>query len=273
MDYVHSEISIDDGSPIELVKFSFSGGSWFYTSSETPIVHDGNTYTPVPYNRTSFKNTGSVVNSTIDIRIPITSKIGVLFNVRAPTETISCTVFGYHRGISDFTTIWKGRIVNAQVELPWLVLTIDNVFTGLQAQGINRKTGTQCPYDIYGKLCKVNPDNFKITSIVQAINGRSITVPLATTIVANFYAGGYISYMNSISNSRDYRMIRSSEALTGVLNLSALTVGLNLNDALDVLPGCDGSISTCAGKFNNKDNFGGQPFIPLKNPFGGSSLY
>jgi hypothetical protein len=39
-------------------------------------------------------------------------------------------------------------------------------------------------------------------------------------------------------------------------------------------PGCDHTLGAagCA-KFANTDNFGGTPFIPNKNPFGGTAIY
>jgi len=39
-----------------------------------------------------------------------------------------------------------------------------------------------------------------------------------------------------------------------------------------IYPGCDRVRATCESKFDNLDNFGGFPWIPTKNPFGGSSI-
>lgn len=48
-----------------------------------------------------------------------------------------------------------------------------------------------------------------------------------------------------------------------------------LGDGLVIYPGCDGLYTTCqaydavinpTGKFNNKVNFGGEPFTPIANP-------
>jgi len=37
-------------------------------------------------------------------------------------------------------------------------------------------------------------------------------------------------------------------------------------------PGCDHTKGTCNTKFNNLDNFGGFPWIPIRNPFDGNSI-
>jgi hypothetical protein len=36
--------------------------------------------------------------------------------------------------------------------------------------------------------------------------------------------------------------------------------------------GCDRTFATCQSKFGNSLNFGGFPWIPVKNPFAGDSI-
>ncbi|MEM7517429.1 MAG: phage BR0599 family protein, partial [Planctomycetota bacterium] len=42
--------------------------------------------------------------------------------------------------------------------------------------------------------------------------------------------------------------------------------------AVTLYPGCDRTNNVCSGKFSNSDNFGGLRFMPVKNPFSGSSI-
>ena len=46
-----------------------------------------------------------------------------------------------------------------------------------------------------------------------------------------------------------------------------------VGDTIYLYPGCDRTLATCTAKFGNSANFGGFPFIPTKNPFGGSPIY
>jgi GH24 family phage-related lysozyme (muramidase) len=39
-----------------------------------------------------------------------------------------------------------------------------------------------------------------------------------------------------------------------------------------IFPGCDRTTQTCKDKFDNLNNNGAFPFIPLKNPMSGSSI-
>ena len=57
------------------------------------------------------------------------------------------------------------------------------------------------------------------------------------------------------------------------ITVSAVPPGLAIGDAIYLYPGCDRTLNTCHAKFGNSANFGGFPFIPTKNPFGGSPIY
>ena len=58
----------------------------------------------------------------------------------------------------------------------------------------------------------------------------------------------------------------------GAVTLSAPIPGLKAGDAFEAYPGCDHTLSTCADKFGNQLNYGGFPYIPVKNPFAGDAI-
>ena len=64
------------------------------------------------------------------------------------------------------------------------------------------------------------------------------------------------------------RLLMAALAIT-ILTPALLAVGR----VLATYPGCDGTWNTCINKFNNWKNYGGQPWIPIKNPMGGESIY
>ncbi|WP_303678184.1 phage BR0599 family protein [Ralstonia mannitolilytica] len=66
------------------------------------------------------------------------------------------------------------------------------------------------------------------------------------------------------------RMIVASSG--GAVTLSAPIPGLKAGDAFEAYPGCDHTLTTCAAKFGNQLNYGGFPFIPVKNPFTGDAI-
>jgi hypothetical protein len=55
--------------------------------------------------------------------------------------------------------------------------------------------------------------------------------------------------------------------------VAALPQGLAAGTTVTLFPGCDHTLATCSGKFSNTANYGGFPFMPTKNPFGGDPIY
>jgi hypothetical protein len=108
--------------------------------------------------------------------------------------------------------------------------------------------------------------------------GASATAALAANAVfLNFLAGGWVEWKSGANIQR--RQIVGSTVPTvgaGSLTLHRWFSATPLNtDALVIYPGCDGLWTTCqaynsgtnpTGKFNNKVNFGGEPFRPAINP-------
>jgi len=56
------------------------------------------------------------------------------------------------------------------------------------------------------------------------------------------------------------------------IRLAHIIFSLEVGMPLSVYAGCDHSAATCKDKFSNKINYGGQEFIPDKNPFVGDSV-
>ena len=46
---------------------------------------------------------------------------------------------------------------------------------------------------------------------------------------------------------------------------------LTPGETVSLYPGCDHTLQTCHGRFNNAENFGGFPWIPRRNPFNESA--
>lgn len=274
MSFSTIETSVDSGRPLELMLVSYLTNHWSFTTSEEPVIHDGRTYIPLPMQRTEIAPTGDVSKSSITIKVPQDCPVGELFRVQPPSGVVTVTLFAKHVDDVEVKTIWKGRIVNVEWEQPWLSLTSENVFSSLRRLGLRRKYSVQCLLPLYSvgeSLCNANKDSFKETHTVAAISGSTISCP---TIVraAGYFAGGYMTWIHATKGYLEQRMITESDA-SGNLVIPSPPPGLVAGAEINIYPGCDHSLSTCHAKFNNSENFGGTPFIPQKNPFGGSTMY
>lgn len=268
------EKSIDSGRPLELLKVSYLTNHYCYTTAESEVAYDGFLYMPLPISHNEVSPTGDITRSSITIRVPKDCEVGELFRVQPPSGVVTVTLFTKHVDDGEVKVIWKGRIINAEWEEPWLVLTSENAFSSLQRLGVRRKYSSQCPHALYGQgdgLCNVNPDTFKQTHNATTVSGVTVSCDTAAGNPSAYFAGGKATWVHNVKGYLEQRMITESSG--GVITLASPPHGLAPGQPVTLYPGCDHSLATCHGKFANALNFGGTPFIPQKNPFGGSTLY
>jgi uncharacterized phage protein (TIGR02218 family) len=139
----------------------------------------------------------------------------------------------------------------------------------LQRTGLRRLYQRHCPHVLYGGLCRASAVTHRVQGTVSGTSGTTVTVPAAAGVPAGHFSGGYATW--SAGGITEKRMIVShaGESLT----LASAPPGLAVGATVMLYPGCDHTLATCEAKFANSANFGGFPFIPTKNPFGGSPIY
>lgn len=274
MAYSDLELSVDSSKPVELYWFNYSGAFWAYTNASKPIIYMGQTYQPMPIMRGQISSPGDISKSSLEIISTADMPVGLLFSQYPPNEPVLVTVYGYHILDNEFAVLWKGRILSAEWDDRQQVkLRSESVFTSLQRSGLGRSFQPQCPYALYGAQCGVSNINFRDQPTVTAIDGRIVTVNNFKAL--DYYAGGYASWQNTSTRISEKRAIKSSTA-DGKITLSTYPVGLTVGAIIDLYAGCDHTLNGsngCTVKFANHIRFGGTPWQPEKNPFGGSSIY
>lgn len=274
MSYDLIEASVDNGRPVELFRVFYSGNNWYYTSADREIQYLGDTYKPVPCGRGDLQPTADPSKSDMTFTFPRDVEVAEVFRIQPPSEVVSMTVFSEHLGDGDFISVWKGRIVDARWEGQYVQLTGESVFSSLRRPGLRRRYQYQCPHALYGTKCAVDRELWKEVHVLTGFAGVVLQVNGAIGKPNDYYAGGYVTWINDLNQNIEKRMIRSSNGSTGQLVLSSIPVALNSGELVTLYPGCDHTLgpSGCA-RFSNQLNFGGTPYIPGKNPFGGTAIY
>jgi hypothetical protein len=57
------------------------------------------------------------------------------------------------------------------------------------------------------------------------------------------------------------------------ITIMGLPVDMRVGDTIFAFPGCDRTVDTCVGKFDNLVNMGGFPHSPGRNPFDGNPVF
>lgn len=283
MTYAAHETSEQSGAPVELYLFtrnavdgsdpcspvSSSTVLVRSTSAEVDIEHDSETWVSDVLSRSDLEESPELARVPISITTRRNNPVADLFRVSPPTDVIALTIFRLHRDDSpaEAVVLWMGRVLNCEWTGAQARLNCEPVSTSVRRTGLRRLYQKGCPHVLYGAGCKVDRTAHDIATTVTAIDGKVLSV---AALLDRPYAGGYVQRETS-SGVFEKRFIQAQDGLD--LTLSLPFSGLDVSDAVTVFPGCDHTTATCNDVYSNLPNYGGMPFIPSKNPFGGDPVY
>jgi hypothetical protein len=272
------ENSRDQGNPVNLYLFTYGAqpNAYFgYTDAEQPINYLGKDYKPIAIDRDALNASGSLDKATMKIRVARNEAISDLFRIYPPNQVVSLVMYQGH--VSDFPqqylVIWSGRVLSRDVQDNTSELTCEPIATSLRRSGLRRNYQYGCPHALYGNKCNANKTAARVQRNAFAQTAASISFSLnwfAPFQEVNFI-GGLAEWVNFQSGEREIRTILKITAGT-TLELSGIVRGLANGQTVDLFKGCARTMADC-NLHNNINNFGGQPWIPTKNPIGTSNTF
>lgn len=273
MTYNLIETSMQDARPIELYEYQRGTQFWRYTSADQNISFDSASYQAVPaMKRSNIEASTERARNALKIEAPRDWDIAEQYRTYPPSEPITLTVREFHDGDAEAVVVWVGRITSVEWEGSKATVIHEPVSSSLKRPGLRRLYQRQCPHVLYGTACGVSEEAYAINSTVQTISADGLELSMSGTgeFASQYFAGG-VARLSLGSGQFERRMITISGSGLIVLGkpFAALAVGLQLR----LSPGCDHTLTTCNTKFGNVANYGGFPFIPQKNPFGGDPIY
>lgn len=260
MTYAAQETGIATGAPAELYKFSGFNQTWYYTSADEEINYLGNTYLPGVMKRSENAIEGQDGESNIDLTTARDNEVAMLYRVIVPARTITLTIYRLHRSevTPEVIVYWQGRIRSVTWKNSEAIINCSLQGT-FKRQGPNMLYQKVCPHILYSPRCGVSKEGFKVTGQITAINGSVITTDVAGSQADGYWLAGYAETGGEVRAI----IAHSGAVVTLMVPLAEASVG----DTLTLYAGCNHSKTDCATKFNNVLNFGGMPYMPIKNPF------
>lgn len=270
MSYSSSEYSAQGGDPVYRYEFSV-GGTLYRRTSETNIVLDSAaSWIPSPITPSEFSQTNELAKDPLKLTLPRTDELSVLFIGGVPNQITTVTVYKGHQGDTseEFRSYWKGRVTGTSLENDAVTLECENIFSSMRRTGLRARYQKNCRHALYQRGCNLNDYDFATTASIISSSGNVITVTdvLDSVGASGYYTGGMVELS---TGERQYITKQSGFELTLLLPFRNLEIDSN-GVSVTIYPGCDRTLSTCIDKFNNKENFGGFPWIPGKNPFSSS---
>jgi hypothetical protein len=273
------------GDPVQLFFFKYGpdlGDYYAYTDANDEITLSGVTYAPVAIDRDNIDTNGTLDRASIKINCDIGSEIAEVFRVYPPAYVVSLIIRQGHIGDpdSEFLVIWAGRIVAAQRDDGEAVLSGEPISTSMRRPGLRRHYQFGCPHALYSVgegLCNADKASKTLSATVASVAGATVTLTAGWNgaFAAAKFLGGLLEWVN-LSGLTDRRTILRVSGNT--LSLSGIPKDVAGGDTVSVVLGCnhiayaeDGG--DCQPLHDNIVNYGGDRWIPLKNPIGDYNNY
>lgn len=264
MSYTTTDTSRQNGRPVELFKFTDGTTSWHYCTGDVPTYYNDDEYIPATISRTATESSQEFGKSKLTIRMPHNMALAQFLAGGYPNGPITVTLFRVHLGDDEFITHWRGRILSTSWRDIEASILCEPVFTSLQRAGLRAVYQRQCRHALYGSGCGASKASFKIDGVVDTAIENQVFSLAAGAQADNYFTGGMIKALGAS---------RLIVAHTGnSMTLISPIPGLFGGTPLELYPGCDHTLETCSAKFSNSLNYGGQPWLPTKNPFSGDAI-
>jgi len=274
MSFEAFETSRSRGAPDTLYKFTFQSKIFAYTDAEQPITFGGVDYLPVPIRRGSLSSSGTLDKSTLTLNMPHNTDVVELFRVHPPSDIVNLTIFqGHHEDPENqFLAVWTGRVLSCPREKTEASVVCEPVSTSMRRPGLRRRYQYGCPHALYGPQCGVDRTAFTVTALVTSASGATIDLPNGWngSFDSAKFVGGLAEW--TVDDVTELRTILRVNAADRRITVSGRVSGLAFGQTVKLSLGCNHLMSGC-NVFANIHNFGGQPWIPKKNPVGFVNQY
>lgn len=267
MTFATYEESVESGQPLELYEFTEGTNRYYYTNAADDFVLGDTVYKSVQISRANIELSSEVSKGSLAITFPRDNEFAIRFIGQLYDFVSTITVKRGHSSDPDsqFLVYWRGRVVSGKADGAYVELACESVFTSLRRHGVRARYQRNCRHVVYGLACGLSQSLYEDDGTVIGIVGLVLTIPAAASRADGWFTGGLLRIPGG-----PLRLITSHVGTQ--VTLARPLLDLEGGMAVKLAPGCDHLHTTCTGKFNNTNNFGGFPYIPLKNPFGGTSL-
>ncbi len=249
---------------VELYAFASSSAAFFLTPHEFDVDLDGDLYTSISIERNELALGAEAAKSALELKLPPDCDlVRHLLASSLTGDTTSVTLrIGRRNNWGDYWwlsgTRWMGRVLGVEIADDHARIRCESAQVSLKRIGLRRLYSRKCSHVLYSTACGATP--ITASAFVTEVNGRNVELDGGVPgSVSGGVAGGWLQTPDGA------RHMIVSDFGGGVELLYPVAIEPGIEVLLTV--GCDHSTATCQARFNNLDNYGGFPAIPIKNPF------
>lgn len=267
------EVSDRTGEPIELYKFAAGTLLYLYTTAAEPVTFGGLTYLPAAVSHDAIKQDAELRQMQLTVSVPRTLPvIGQWFPNRSSFIMV-LTLFTLHAGESDAMVSWIGRCSTPQIKGESADIICLPSYAGVDRPGLSRGWQPGCPLTVFSTgrgMCNADPVPVSVSTTLSSVSGLTVTAAAFAAQPDGYFDGGVLEWADADGNIQE----RTIAAHVGTY-ITLMYGGAELAAALDVTarPGCPGTMDACDTKFHNSIHYGGDLFMPDRNPYDGQQVY
>ena len=253
---------------VELYQFALGVDTMRYTSADRDIMFDGQGWASSTIIRDEREVTEELNRNRLELEVPRDHPVAALFAAGQPEELLSVTLFQAEVDMDDTVlqslTLWKGRVLGCAWSDSLAALECEPLSSAMRRAGLRARYQSQCRHVLYDAGCRVQPAQWAQGGTLAEVDGAAIRAEVFASQADGWWVAGFVL----IAGARRMVTAHAGEWVT----LSGAIIGLEPGIALQAFPGCAHNTEACAEKFDNIENYGGFPYVPGDNPFGGSSI-
>lgn len=266
--YLIDEQSEADGQPVELYLFDRNNGAelWAYTSTDYDIVYEGKTYTGVLIRRGDIALDSNSLKTQLSIETALSNPFARNAIIEPIEGVVKLTIYRRHK--NSYVTYWKGFVRGIRFKSQIISIMVGLKLSSLKRGGLMRKFNRNCGLVLYSHWCTISKtdSNFYRDGTINLVSGVEIDATIFGTESDGWFLGGIFKTDNGNCLQRIVYHVGS------VIKIARSVSALKATHTFRAWAGCDHLKATCKDKFNNKLNYGGQPYLPDKNPFTGDAI-
>jgi hypothetical protein len=280
--YADLEKSRTKSRPVSLYFFRYGpeATTYFaYTDALQPVKHTFDLavgeveFQPIPIDRGAITASGTLDKTTLDVTTRVDTPLAELFLYYPPSDVVRLTIFQGHVDSPDYRVAWAGRVLSCSRTDNEASFSCEPVDTSLRRPGLRRNYQYGCPHVLYGPACKASRPAATITRTAASVSGPLVAFApdWETTGKRDKYIGGIAEWVADGGRRERRTIIRFTNSAYDTMVLSGPALGLVAGVAVDLSLGCNHKAELtddCHALHNNIKNYGGQPWIPTKNPIG-----
>lgn len=275
--YEDREASFGDSRPVEIFKFSFGEEKYTYSGFDQEVVWQGDTYEMAPIRRSDIEGTSNPEKGTLEVEMDLPNPLVQQVLTVPPSMPVNLSIFRAQRDdLSDFRQVWVGRVRAHEVVGQTVKLHGISILHQEYRLGNPLRYQKACPYTLYDPYnCKVVPSAKKTSCNPTVVSSNKVSSPalvwsaagIPSDLKEGWFMGGYVTYDDAVSGVVGKRVIINYDHDTGVVTVFPALRGFVDGANMDFFAGCRHDSYDCHVKFNNKVNYGGDPILPLIDPY------